>query len=132
MLKALPPTVKPLISRKYQLVQIMPRSASKGRALRHLVESWGLIMDQVMAFGDDVNDLDMLAMSGIGVAMGDAEPEVLAENLNRIGGDACDRFLRERTFLMAKVGRERWDYHRNVLRVYRTRRGAATDRERGR
>ncbi len=87
VLASLPPDVKPLVSRKYQLVQIMPRSASKGRALRHLVESWGLTMDQVMAFGDDVNDVDMLAMSGIGVAMGDAEPEVLAV-ADRITGTA--------------------------------------------
>ncbi len=87
VLEALPPTVKPLVSRKYRLVQIMPRTASKGEALRRLVEGWGLSMAQVMAFGDDVNDVDMLAASGVGVAMGDAEPEVQAA-ADRVTGTA--------------------------------------------
>ncbi len=34
--------------------------------------------DEVIAFGDNLNDLEMLAWAGHGVAMGNALPEVIA------------------------------------------------------
>jgi hydroxymethylpyrimidine pyrophosphatase-like HAD family hydrolase len=35
-------------------------------------------MDQVVAFGDNYNDIDLLQQVGIGVAVGNARPEVKA------------------------------------------------------
>jgi Cof subfamily protein (haloacid dehalogenase superfamily) len=47
--------------------------AHKGEAVRFLAEDLlGLKPDQVMAMGDNFNDLEMLRYAGIGVAMGDA------------------------------------------------------------
>jgi len=47
--------------------------ANKGEAVRYLAEDLlGLKPDQVMAVGDNFNDLEMLRYAGIGVAMGDA------------------------------------------------------------
>lgn len=48
----------------------------------------------MMVFGDSGNDLDMIKMAGIGVAMANAEPEVLkaadfvtkSNNENGVGG----------------------------------------------
>ena len=59
-------------------IEIMERGRGKGRALRFLAEHYGLEMDQVMAFGDGTNDLEMLRAAGVGVAMGNA-----AESLKR-------------------------------------------------
>jgi len=53
--------------------------ANKGLAVRHLAEEiLGLTSEQVMAIGDNFNDLEMLRYAEIGVAMGNAPPEVQA------------------------------------------------------
>ena len=52
--------------------------AQKGRALRRLAAALGVDLSETMAFGDDLNDADMLRTAGIGVAMGNASPEAKA------------------------------------------------------
>ena len=52
---------------------------SKGAALRYLAEEiLGLQSANVMAIGDNFNDLEMLSYAGIGIAMGNAPDEVKA------------------------------------------------------
>ena len=51
---------------------------NKGRGLMALAEYLGLRRDQVMACGDSGNDLEMVRMAGLGVAMENAFPEVKA------------------------------------------------------
>lgn len=52
---------------------------SKGAALRYLAEEiLGLQSANVMAIGDNFNDLEMISYAGIGVAMGNAPDEVKA------------------------------------------------------
>ena len=53
-------------------------SAHKGNALRRLAEHLGFTLDNCMAFGDGTNDLTMIEAAGIGVAMANAHPLVLA------------------------------------------------------
>ena len=65
-----------LQSRPYFL-EITDRKATKGQALRWLVEREGIRRDEVIAFGDGHNDLDMISYAGLGVAMANARPEVL-------------------------------------------------------
>lgn len=50
---------------------------SKGSALAVLAEYLGEEMSAVMAFGDSTNDEDMLLKAGVGVALGNAVPEIL-------------------------------------------------------
>jgi hypothetical protein len=78
VVRELPASAKALVSDKYNLVQIMPVHASKAEALAVLMERWGRSLEEVVAFGDDTNDVEMIAESGIGVAMGNAVPEVKA------------------------------------------------------
>ena len=52
---------------------------NKGLAVDYLVrEVLQIAPEQVMAIGDNFNDVEMLQYAGIGVAMGDAPPEVKA------------------------------------------------------
>lgn len=51
---------------------------SKGKLLQQWVESQGLSMSQVLAFGDNYNDLSMLEAAGLGVAMGNSDDAVKA------------------------------------------------------
>ena len=53
-------------------------SAHKGRALERFAEHFGWTLANCMSFGDGLNDLSMVRMAGIGVAMANAAPEVLA------------------------------------------------------
>lgn len=78
VLAALPARTYALLSGRYRLAQVLSRTADKGCALQHLVESWGLSMAQVAAIGDDVNDVGMVQRAGLGVAVANAVPQVHA------------------------------------------------------
>ena len=59
-------------------LEINAASAHKGRALERFAEHFGWTLANCMAFGDGLNDLTMVRMAGVGVAMANAAPEVLA------------------------------------------------------
>ena len=61
-----------------RIANIMSGTATKESALGVLLDELGLGFDEVMAFGDDVTDIQMLRRSGVGVAMGNAVPQVQA------------------------------------------------------
>ena len=75
--------IQPLVSEKVSMVQLMATTASKGAALAALTGRWGYQMSNVVAFGDDVNDIEMVADSGLGIAMANAV-ESLKNVANRI------------------------------------------------
>jgi hypothetical protein len=60
------------------LLQIMHATVSKAQALRVVAGEIGVHRGQVMAIGDNANDIPMLEWAGIGVAMGNAPPAVQA------------------------------------------------------
>ncbi len=53
-------------------VEIVPRGVDKGRALAWLAEHMGIARENVLAAGDQENDLAMVRWAGLGVAMGNA------------------------------------------------------------
>ena len=53
-------------------IEIMPRGVHKGAALAALAQRLHIEPAQVMAIGDNDNDIPMLALAGYGVAMGNA------------------------------------------------------------
>lgn len=57
-------------------IEITPEGIDKGSALQQLAAYIGISPIQIMAIGDSLNDMRLLDVAGIGVAMGDA-PEVL-------------------------------------------------------
>jgi hydroxymethylpyrimidine pyrophosphatase-like HAD family hydrolase len=67
-----PSGVRMIAGGRYPFVQLMSQVADKATALRVLLARWGLDMGNVVAFGDDVNDVEMLAEAGWGVAMANA------------------------------------------------------------
>lgn len=75
----MPTTAQPLYSVRYpHFIQILATDCNKATALRHLTAQLGYTLADVVAFGDDTNDVEMLVESGLGVAMGNAVAEVKA------------------------------------------------------
>ncbi len=60
----------------YHVITVMPAGVSKGDGLRRLARLLGIGLSEVMAVGDNLNDLDMIDVAGLGVAMGNGPPEV--------------------------------------------------------
>jgi Cof subfamily protein (haloacid dehalogenase superfamily) len=58
--------------------QFAPSDANKGSALLKLVSYLGMDLCDVIAFGDDINDLGMLRLAGTAVAVSNAIEEVKA------------------------------------------------------
>lgn len=76
---AVPSTARIMYSARYpHFIQIIGCRTDKAEALRALVASWQMSMTDVVAFGDDTNDVEMVRDSGLGVAMSNAVPEVKA------------------------------------------------------
>jgi Cof subfamily protein (haloacid dehalogenase superfamily) len=59
-------------ARDLSIVDLLPRGVSKGWALERLAERLGVDRKEVMAIGDNWNDLDMLEWAGQGILMANA------------------------------------------------------------
>lgn len=57
-------------------LDILPKRASKGRAVRYLAHKWSIPLHQTLVCGDSGNDLDMFAGSTMGVVVGDHAEEM--------------------------------------------------------
>ena len=57
-------------------VELGGATTSKAHALQALLDEWKMTSQQVMAFGDSENDLGMIQLAGIGVAMANGMEEV--------------------------------------------------------
>ncbi|MGM0125081.1 HAD superfamily hydrolase [Enterococcus sp. AZ194] len=56
--------------------EILNKEASKGAAVAKLAAHLGIKQEEIMAIGDNENDLSMIEYAGMGVAMGNATPSV--------------------------------------------------------
>lgn len=65
------------------LLEVSALGATKAVALATHVESLGVASHEVVAFGDQPNDLDMLRWAGTAYAVANAHPAVLAEITGR-------------------------------------------------
>ena len=59
-----------------EFTDVTARGADKGRALQLMAAHEGFDPEFTVAFGDGGNDLSMILQAGIGVAMGNATPEL--------------------------------------------------------
>jgi Cof subfamily protein (haloacid dehalogenase superfamily) len=57
-----------------ELIEVTSPKVSKGHALATLAGHYGIPQQEVMAIGDQDNDIEMIAWAGLGVAMGNASP----------------------------------------------------------
>lgn len=57
-------------------VDVSPKGGSKLKGIEVFIEKYNIDLSEVMAFGDNLNDLEMLTYVGYGVAMGNGRQEV--------------------------------------------------------
>jgi len=60
----------------FEELAITSREATKQHALAELCRTYAIPAERVMAVGDSRNDVPMMQWAGLGVAMGNALPEV--------------------------------------------------------
>lgn len=60
-------------------IELVPKGIDKAQSLRRLLGHINLTPADMIAFGDGYNDLSMLHLAGMGVAMANAAPEVRAD-----------------------------------------------------
>lgn len=70
------PTIKALLGQDYWIgltspawLEIMPKGVTKGNALKQLAKELHVEMDEIIAFGDGENDIEMIQCVGYGVVM---------------------------------------------------------------
>jgi len=64
-------SLETLISGEH-IIEIVRDDVNKGVALKYLAEQYGIEREEIIAFGDSENDIDMLTYAGTAVAMGNA------------------------------------------------------------
>lgn len=69
-------------------LEVMPKGISKGLGLKCICDYSDINMKEVIAFGDNYNDISMITAAGLGVAMGNAETELKA--VADFVSDDCD------------------------------------------
>ncbi|WP_040227898.1 Cof-type HAD-IIB family hydrolase [Bhargavaea cecembensis] len=68
---------------------ILPGGASKAAGMEWILEREGLTMADAIAFGDGLNDIEMLEAAGIGVAMGNGHDEA-KKRADYVAGDVSE------------------------------------------
>lgn len=83
-----------------EMLEVLPPNCSKGAALRILLKDLHVSPDNVLAIGDAENDIEMIQLAGIGVAMGhaaqpvkDAADSVVGSNDEDGVAQAIERFV---------------------------------------
>ncbi len=69
------PTIYPRLD--FTLIDILPADVSKGHGVATLAELHNFLPENVMAIGDNFNDLEMLEYAGTAVVMGNADQRLL-------------------------------------------------------
>jgi Cof subfamily protein (haloacid dehalogenase superfamily) len=73
-----------------EYLEFMPPTANKGAALELTAARLGVTAEETIAFGDSWNDIPMLRWAGLGVAVGNAKPEVISAADRTIGRSEDD------------------------------------------
>ncbi|MFC7393114.1 Cof-type HAD-IIB family hydrolase [Scopulibacillus cellulosilyticus] len=60
----------------WYIIEMIKRGVNKANGLKKVADSLEIPSDRIIAFGDEDNDLEMLAYAGRGIAMGNASDEV--------------------------------------------------------
>lgn len=79
---------------EHDMLEFLGPNVNKGTALSILCKSIGVERESVIAFGDNMNDLELLQVAGTGVAM-DTAPDELRAEADLVIRDIAE-FLRDR------------------------------------
>ena len=79
---------------KPYFLECNPLRATKGNALRWCAAHFGFGMDELLAFGDSLNDVSMLEAAGTGVVMANAREDVKAMGFPVCGSNDADGVAR--------------------------------------
>ncbi len=60
------------------ILDLMHPACSKATGIAYVASQLGIVREEILAVGDNYNDLDMLHYAGRGILMGNAEPELKA------------------------------------------------------
>jgi len=60
----------------YDCLEILRGGTSKWSALMHIAEQHGIKPDEIVAIGNDMNDIEMIRKAGLGLAVANAKQEV--------------------------------------------------------
>jgi HAD superfamily hydrolase (TIGR01484 family) len=65
------------------LISVLPENVSKWNSVKQLVEYWQIPIEEIVAFGDDYHDIELIKNCGIGgaVANGLEEMKVVADDI---------------------------------------------------
>ena len=80
------------------VLEVFDPAVNKWQGLLHVATAHKIDPAEIIAIGDDVNDLPMIKNAGLGVAMGNARPEVRAAAklvIGRNDEDGLAKFLEE-------------------------------------
>jgi hypothetical protein len=81
-----------------EVLEVFDPAVNKWEGIMHVARKHGIVREEIIAVGDDVNDLAMIENAGLGVAMGNARPEVLRiakRVIRRNDEDGLAEFLNE-------------------------------------
>lgn len=81
-----------------EVLEVFDPAVNKWEGIQHVARRHGIEGHEIIAVGDDYNDIPMLSRAGLGVAMGNAKPEVQAVAKRVIGhnrDDGLAEFLEE-------------------------------------
>ncbi|MDP9175494.1 MAG: Cof-type HAD-IIB family hydrolase [Planctomycetota bacterium] len=73
-----------------QVVEVFDPAVNKWEGILHLARRHEIDPGEIIAIGDDVNDIPMVSRAGLGVAMGNAIPELRAVAKRVIGSNGDD------------------------------------------
>jgi hydroxymethylpyrimidine pyrophosphatase-like HAD family hydrolase len=68
-------------------MEVFDPAVNEWQGVLHVARHHGIDPEHIVAVGDDVNDIPMLASAALGVAMGNARPEIRAVARRVIGSN---------------------------------------------
>ena len=71
-----------------EVLEVFDPGVNKWEGILHVARAHDVSPEQIIAIGDDMNDVPMLQKAGLGVAMGNARPEARAAAKRVIGANA--------------------------------------------
>lgn len=96
-------------SSKSALLEVSGSGVSKASTLARCCAERGIMPEEVVAFGDMPNDLDMLTWAGTSYAMANAHPDVLAATTYRTSSNEADGVAEVIERLLPRPGGRRPD-----------------------